>query len=80
MHGGRLKVALTAPPVDGKANEALRRFVAEATGVASSRVEILRGDTGREKTIHIEGIDAPTLRSAFARLGISIPPSPTETK
>ena len=44
---GWLRVALTAPPVDGKANEAARRFLAEALGVPRGDVRLLAGQTAR---------------------------------
>jgi len=53
---GRLKIALTAPPVDGAANEALVAFVARALGVAKRDVEIARGATGRLKTLRVRGV------------------------
>ncbi len=59
--GDRLKVQLTAPPVDGAANEALRSVLAKALGVARGSVSILHGATGRKKTIRIIGVDAQTL-------------------
>jgi uncharacterized protein (TIGR00251 family) len=49
----RLRVRITAPPVDGAANEHLLRFVAREFGVAPSRVALIRGSTGREKTLRI---------------------------
>jgi uncharacterized protein (TIGR00251 family) len=66
--GDRLKVQLTAPPVEGAANEALRTFIAKRLQVPRSRVEILRGQTGRKKTLRVCGIDrekaAPLLEVA----------------
>lgn len=56
MEGERLKIALTAPPVDGAANEALVRFLAAALGVARRDVEIVRGQTGRLKTVRVGGV------------------------
>lgn len=47
----RIKVRITAPPVDGKANEHLVKFIAKACGVAKSQVEIKSGETGRNKHI-----------------------------
>ena len=55
--GDRLKIYLTAPPVDGAANTALTRFVAHALGVAPSHVAILAGQTGRKKTLQVVGGD-----------------------
>ncbi len=53
----RLKVRITAPPVDGAANAHLLRYLAGRFGVAPSRTELVRGTTGREKTVRIQ---APT--------------------
>ena len=50
-----IKVKVTAPPVKGKANEALIRFLAEELGVSPSRIEIMRGLHSREKTLRISG-------------------------
>ncbi len=62
VHEGALKVALTAPPVDGAANEALRKLLAKALGVAKSEVEILRGDRNRIKVLRVQGISASDVR------------------
>jgi hypothetical protein len=56
-HGDRLKVRITAPPVDGKANEHLIRFLAKTFGVPKSNVTLISGETGRDKRI---GIANPT--------------------
>jgi uncharacterized protein len=50
----RLKIALAAPPVDGKANAVLRAFLADAFGVAQRNVTLLRGESGRKKLVRIE--------------------------
>jgi uncharacterized protein YggU (UPF0235/DUF167 family) len=55
-------VRVTAPPVDGRANDALRRLIARRAGVAPSRVTLVRGEKSRDKTLSIEGVDAATLR------------------
>jgi uncharacterized protein (TIGR00251 family) len=55
---GALRVRLRAPPVEGRANEALRRLLAERLGVALSAVTIVSGETARAKRVRIEGIDA----------------------
>jgi uncharacterized protein len=54
--GNGLKIRLTAPPVDGAANEALVKFLAGELGVAKSRVEIISGQTSREKIIRVKGL------------------------
>ena len=57
MEGGKLKIRLTAPPVDGAANEALVKFLSNQLHVGRAQVEIVSGHTGREKIIRIAGID-----------------------
>jgi len=52
-HGDRLKLRLTAPPADGKANAALIDFLAGEFGVPKKSVEILAGQTSRQKTVLI---------------------------
>ena len=61
VQADRLVVSVNAPPVDGKANEAVRRVLAETLGVPRSSVTIVRGDTGRRKTVRIAGITAGAL-------------------
>ncbi|MDD4237370.1 MAG: DUF167 domain-containing protein [Desulfotomaculaceae bacterium] len=53
-----LRVRLTAPPVDGEANEACRAFLAELLSVGRGQVEILSGHTGRNKVVKIKGVSA----------------------
>jgi len=64
-HDGRLKIQLAAPPVDGEANAALVEFLAGALGVRKADVAIVRGETGRRKTVRVGGITA----AVAARLG-----------
>jgi hypothetical protein len=56
MEDGGLKIRLTAPPVDGAANEALVKFLADTFSVPKAQVEILSGHTSKNKIIRIEGI------------------------
>ena len=51
---GRLKIRITAPPVDGKANDHLLRFLAGCCGVSRSAVTLISGQTGRNKRVCIE--------------------------
>jgi uncharacterized protein (TIGR00251 family) len=53
---GGIKIRLTAPPVDGAANEALVRFLADTFSVSKSRVAIVSGHTSRDKIVRIEGV------------------------
>ena len=57
-----LRVRLRAPPVDGKANEALLRLLAERLGVALSAVSIVSGETARLKRIRIAGLTEAEVR------------------
>ena len=57
------KLDLAAPPVDGKANDACLRFLAELAGVPQSRVRIVLGLTNRTKVIEIEGASQEMLES-----------------
>ena len=53
VSGRVLRVKVAAPPVEGKANEALREFLAETLGIAKSRVVLEKGDASRIKTFDI---------------------------
>jgi uncharacterized protein (TIGR00251 family) len=61
-HDGVLRVHLRAPPVDGRANDALRRLLAHRLGVPQSAVRIVSGDTARIKRIRVEGLDMAEVR------------------
>jgi len=61
----RLRVAVTAPPVEGEANAAVIEALAEALGIKRREVSLVRGEAGRKKTVRIAGLSAATL---FARL------------
>ena len=54
--GERLKIAVSGPPVDGKANAELCRFLADVLGVSKSAVVIVQGETTREKTVLVRGL------------------------
>jgi hypothetical protein len=63
LSDGTVRIRLTAPPVEGKANEALVAFLAEILDVPPSRVEIVAGATGRDKLVSVLDLDADTLHS-----------------
>lgn len=67
VEGTTLKVRLTAPPAEGKANEALVRFLAEVLGVRRADVTIVAGAHARQKTVRVAGLTAAQTRT---RLGI----------
>lgn len=68
QHGERLRIALRAPPVDGKANDELVRHLAEQLGLRRSQVRLVAGETSREKTVRI-ACDAAAARDIVGRLG-----------
>lgn len=59
---GVLLARISAPPVDGRANEALCKLIAKAAGVAPSRVCVVRGERSRDKAVRVEGVDEARLR------------------
>ena len=62
LHDGALKVRLHAPPVDGKANEALVRWLAATLKVGRADVELVRGHTSRRKELRVRAGAAVTAR------------------
>jgi hypothetical protein len=58
-----VKIRLTAPPVEGKANEALVKFLAEVLGEPASNIEIVGGHTGRDKIVSILDTDTKTVHN-----------------
>ncbi len=65
--GEALKVKVHAPPVEGRANEVLREFLADELGLPRRAVTVLRGDTSRQKLLRIDGL---TLAEVKVRLGV----------
>jgi uncharacterized protein (TIGR00251 family) len=63
LSDGTVRIRLTTPPVEGKANEALVAFLAEILDVPASKVEIVAGATGRDKLVSVIDLDADTLHS-----------------
>ena len=63
--GDAIKLAITAPPVDGKANQAVIEYLAELFRVAKSSIVILSGETGRNKLIAVRGVSAEQVRKAL---------------
>ncbi|HEY4895136.1 MAG TPA: DUF167 domain-containing protein [Solirubrobacteraceae bacterium] len=62
---GRVIVRVTAPPIDGRANEALCRLIAKRARVGVRSVTVVRGAGAREKLVRVEGIDCAALRRAL---------------
>lgn len=54
--GDALKIRLNAPPIEGRANEALVKFLAKHLGIAAMNVEIVRGEISRHKVVRVRGL------------------------
>ena len=65
VYGTSLKIALAAPPVDGKANKELCVFLAKKLGLAKSAVTLVSGQTSRDKVVFLPGIDPGQLAAAL---------------
>ena len=67
---GAIKLRITAPPVDGKANEECIRFLARLLEVPPRAIEIVSGETSRDKVIRVQAIGAAHVRDALTRRGL----------
>ena len=80
----RLTIRLQAPPVEGRANQALCRWAARAFGLAKGRVRLLRGERGREKDLLLRGIEPVRAEERLTELvgsgAADAPPSPDRKK
>lgn len=68
-HDGALKVRLTAPPVEGRANDSLRRLLAEHLNVPVSAVRIVSGENSRNKRVSIAGVSRTEVLALCASAG-----------
>lgn len=64
--GNAVKIKLRAPPVEGRANEALIEFLAARLDLPRRALSLVRGDTSRQKLLRVDGLDLSAVR---ARLG-----------
>jgi uncharacterized protein len=64
-YGPAIKLRITAPPVDGKANEECRRFLAKIIGVGLPSIEIVSGDSSRDKVIRVHDASLARVREAL---------------
>ncbi|MHB0866768.1 MAG: DUF167 domain-containing protein [Thermoleophilia bacterium] len=62
---GRLRVRLMAPPVEGKANLALLRYLADVLGIRKNRVSLVSGERSREKTVLLAGVSLVDARAGL---------------
>ncbi len=68
VRNGVLVVRVTAPPLDGRANEAVCRLLATALAVRSSNLRIIRGERAREKSVAVEGLDQADVDAYLASI------------
>lgn len=64
---GRIRIALTAPPVDGTANKALRAFIAKRLRIPKASVELTQGEKSRDKVIAVSGITLNEVTQQFVQ-------------
>jgi uncharacterized protein len=65
VHDGALKISLTTPPTDGRANDALIAFLAERLSVPRARITLLAGAASRGKTLRVAGKSAADVQAAL---------------
>jgi uncharacterized protein (TIGR00251 family) len=65
LHDGRLKLAVAAPPVDGKANAQLLAFLAKLLGLRKNQLQLRSGQSGRQKTLAVTGISLDRLQEVL---------------
>jgi uncharacterized protein (TIGR00251 family) len=63
--GDAIKLAITAPPVDGKANQAVIEYLADVFRVSKSSIVIVSGETGRNKLVAIRGMTSEQVRKVL---------------
>ena len=64
---GAVVIRVSAPPVDGKANDAVCRLIAERVGAPKSAVRIVRGESARDKIVRIDGLSSDEARELLLR-------------
>ena len=67
VRDGVLLARVSAPPADGRANDALCRLIARRAGVAASSVTIVRGQRSRDKLVAVQGIDRAAVMDTFGK-------------
>ena len=66
IQGEALKIRITAPPVDGKANDECIKFLSDWLGIKKSRITIISGHTSRNKRIAVSGVTANDMKAILA--------------
>lgn len=67
-YDNRIKIAVAAPPVDGKANTALRAYFSKLLKIPAGRIRLISGETGRKKRLHFSGITPEEVQAIFSSL------------
>ncbi len=67
LDDGTIKVRITSAPVDGQANETLLEYLAKLLEVRMSQLDIVAGQTGRDKLISVIGLDADTVQERLLK-------------
>ena len=62
IHNGEIKIKITAPPIDGRANAGLVEYLSDLFDVPKRDLTLVKGETGRHKTVDIAGIDIEAAR------------------
>lgn len=65
VHGEALKIRLAAPPVEGKANQALIRFLSEKLAIPKQAITLLSGETNRNKRVQIIGLSVEAIENVL---------------
>lgn len=65
-HNGELKIKITAPPIDGRANEGLIEFLSDYFDIPKKSVVLVRGETGRHKVVDVFGITTEYVHSLLS--------------
>lgn len=68
VHGGAVKVAVSAPPEDGRANEAILQTLSDWLGVKRNQVELIRGASNRSKVVRVSGVAEQVIASKLEAL------------
>ena len=66
-HGGALKVKVAAPPVDGRANDAVAELLARTFGLKAAQVELVSGETSRSKRFRLDGVTPDVIDAALSQ-------------
>lgn len=66
IHDGRLKLAVTAPPVDGEANAAVIELLAKSFGVSRGAIAVVAGTSSRRKTVRVVGVARTAVEALIA--------------